>query len=141
MATFNITSIVNYSAAAEQRREEALRGLALPMEGGYVRGVVPREYLRVHAEAEAAPGGAAQVALHLHDEARAAGLEVFVYVDEYNSPAQYIIRAGSLPALIVESCGAGCSRVIDGESGFTIEDMPYGAWSKLFRVVAAASKS
>ena len=54
MATFNITSIVNYSAAAEQRREEALRGLALPMEGGYVRGVVPREYLRVHAEAEAA---------------------------------------------------------------------------------------
>ena len=125
MATFNITSIVNYSAAAEQRREEALRGLAL----------------RVHAEAEAAPGGAAQVALHLHDEARAAGLEVFVYVDEYNSPAQYIIRAGSLPALIVESCGRGHSRIIDGESGFPVDDVPYGAWSKLFRVVAAASKS
>ena len=141
MATFNITSIVNYSAAAEQRREEALRGLALPMEGGSVRGVVPREYLRVHAEAEAAPGGAAQVALHLPDEARAAGLEVFVYVDAYNSPAQYIIRAGSLPALIVESCGRGHSRIIDGESGFPVDDVPYGAWSKLFRVVAAASKS
>lgn len=141
MATFNITSIVNYSAAAEQRREEALRGLALPMEGGYVRGVVPREYLRIHAEAEAAPGGAAQVTLHLHDEARAAGLEVFVYVDEYNSPAQYIIRAGSLPALIVESCGRGHSRIIDGESGFPVDDVSYGAWSKLFRVVAAASKS
>ena len=141
MATFNITSIVNYSAAAEQRREEALRGLALPMEGGYVRGVVPREYLRVHAEAEAAPEGAAQVALCLYGEARAAGLEVFVYVDEYNSPAQYIIRAGSLPALIVESCGRGHSRIIDGESGFPVDDVPYGAWSKLFRVVAAASKS
>jgi len=141
MATFNITSIVNYSAAAEQRREEALRGLALPMEGGYVRGVVPREYLRVHAEAEAAPGGAAQGALPPHHQARAAGLEVFVYVDEYNSPAQYIIRAGSLPALIVESCGRGHSRIIDGESGFPVDDVPYGAWSKLFRVVAAASKS
>ena len=138
---YTITDVVNSSSAARQRREEALRGLDLPEEGGYVRGCVPREYLRLMAEAEAAPGGAAQVALHLHDEARAAGLEVFVYVDEYNSPAQYIIRAGSLPALIVESCGRGHSRIIDGESGFPVDDVPYGAWSKLFRVVAAASKS
>ena len=60
---YTITDVVNCSAAARQRRKEALKGLALPMEGGYVRGVVPREYLRVHAEAEAAPEGAAQVAL------------------------------------------------------------------------------
>lgn len=141
MATFNITSIVNYSAAAERRREEALDGLDLPLDGRYVRGVVPREYLRLMAEAEAAPSGAAQVALHLHDEARRARLVVDVSVDEYNSPAQYTIRAGSLPALIVESCGRGHSRIIDGESGFPVNDTPYGAWSKLFRVVAAASKS
>ena len=71
---YTITDVVNCSAAARQRREEALRGLDLPEEGGYVRGCVPREYLRLMAEEEAAPGGAAQVALHLHDEARAAGL-------------------------------------------------------------------
>lgn len=138
---YTITDVVNCSAAACRRREEALQGLALPMEGCYVRGVVPREYLRVHAEADAAPHGAAQVALCLYDEARRAGLVVSICVDEYNSLAQYIIRAGSLPALIVESCGRGHSRIIDGESGFPVDDVPYGAWSKLFRVVAAASKS
>ena len=138
---YTVTDVVNYSAAACRRREEALKGLALLMEGGYVRGVVPREYLRVHAEAEVAPHGAAQVSLCLYDEARRAGLDVDVVVDEYNSPAQYIIRAGSLPALIVESCGRGHSRIIDGESGFPVNDVLYGAWSKLFRVVAAASKS
>lgn len=137
---YTITNVVNYSAAAEQRREEALQGLELPYEGPYVRGVVPREYLRVHAEAEAAPEGAAQVALHLHDEARRAGLDVDVVVDEYNSPAQYIIRAGSLLALIVESCGHGRSYILDGSSGFLVKDMPYGAWSELFEEVAASKR-
>ncbi len=140
MATFNITSIVNYSAAAEQRREEALRGLALPMEGGYVRGVVPREYLRVHAEAEAAPEGAAQVALHLHDEARRAGLKVTIDVDEYNSPFEYDVSVGGLPMLMVQSRGAGCSIVLDGESGFPVNNMPYGAWAEIFEEVATSSK-
>lgn len=142
MASFDkLTSLINYSAAAEQRREEVLQGLDLPLDGEYVCGYVPREYLRVYAEGEAAPGGAAQVSLCLYDEARRAGLDVNVVVDEYNSPAQYIIRAGSLPALIVESCGAGRSSVIDGETGFPVNDMHYGAWSKVFEEVAAASKS
>lgn len=140
MATFNITSIVNYSAAAEQRREEALRGLALPMEGGYVRGVVPREYLRVHAEAEAAPQGVYQVALCLHDEARRAGLIANISVDEYNSPCDVDIKVDGLATLMVQGCGAGRSYIVDGEHGFLIKDMPYGAWSELFEEVAASKK-
>ena len=103
------------SAAARQRREEALRGLDLPLDGWYVRGCVPREYLRLMAEEEAAPGGAAQTALHLHDEARRAGLIVEISVDEYNSPTDYDLRVGSRLNLMVESRGHGRSIVIDDD--------------------------
>lgn len=133
-----ITDVVNNSPAAQRRREEALNGLDLPTEGGYVRGYVPREYLRIHAEEEAAPQGAAQTALCLYDEARAAGLEVSVYVDEYNSPCDVDIKVGGLPTLMVQSCGCGRSYILDGKSGFLIKDMPYGAWSELFKEVAAS---
>ena len=138
--TYTITDVVNSSSAARQRREEALRGLDLPEEGGYVRGCVPREYLRLMAEEEAAPGGAAQVALHLHDEARAAGLEAVVEADEYNSPGDYDVRVGRRLTLMVQGCGHGRSYILDGKSGFLIKDMPYGAWSELFKEVAASKK-
>lgn len=137
---YTITDVVNSSSAARQRREEALRGLDLPEEGGYVRGCVPREYLRLMAEEEAAPGGAAQVALHLHDEARAAGLEAVVEADEYNSPGDYDVRVGRRLTLMVQGCGHGRSYILDGKSGFLIKDMPYGAWSELFKEVAASKK-
>lgn len=136
-----ITDVVNNSPAAQRRREEALNGLDLPTEGGYVRGYVPREYLRIHAEEEAAPQGAAQVALHLHDEARAAGLEVRVYVDEYNSPCDVDIKVGGLPTLMVQSCGRGRSYILDGETGFLVDIMHYGAWAYVFEEVAASLKS
>lgn len=138
---YTITDVVNSSSAARQRREEALRGLDLPEEGGYVRGCVPREYLRLMAEEEAAPGGAAQVALHLHDEARAAGLEAVVEADEYNSPGDYDVRVGRRLTLMVQGCGHGRSYILDGKSGFLIKDMPYGAWAEVFKEVAASSKS
>lgn len=137
---YTITDVVNSSSAARQRREEALRGLDLPEEGGYVRGCVPREYLRLMAEAEAAPQGAAQTALCLYDQARAAGLEVSAYVDEYNSPCDVDINVGGLPTLMVQSCGRGRSYILDGETGFPVNVMHYGAWSRLFEEVAAASK-
>lgn len=137
---YTITDVVNSSSAARQRREEALRGLDLPEEGGYVRGCVPREYLRLMAEEEAAPGGATQVALHLHDEARAAGLEAVVEADEYNSPGDYDVRVGRRLTLMVQGCGHGRSYILDGKSGFLIKDMPYGAWSELFKEVAASKK-
>lgn len=140
MASYTISDIINNSAAAQQRREEALLALDLPLDGWYVRGCVPREYLRVHAEAEAAPGGAAQVALHLHDEARRAGLEVVVDVDEYNSPGDYDVSVGGLPTLMVQGCGAGRSYILDGKSGFLVNVMHYGAWAKIFEEVAASSK-
>lgn len=137
---YTLTDIVNNSATAQQRREETLRGLDLPYDGEYVRGCVPREYLRLMAEEEAAPGGAAQVALHLHDEARAAGLEVFVYVDEYNSPCDVDIEVGGQLTLMVQSCGHGRSYILEGESGSLIKDMHYGAWAHVFEEVAASSK-
>lgn len=137
---YTITNVVNYSAAAEQRREEALQSLELPYEGPYVRGVVPREYLRVHAEAEASPQGVYQVALCLHDEARAAGLAVSIYVDEYNSPCDVDISVGGLPTLMIQGCGAGRSYILDGETGFPIVDMAYSEWAQLFKEVAASSK-
>ena len=141
MASFNeLTSLVNSSSAARQRREEALRGLDLPLDGWYVRGYVPREYLRIHAEEEAAPQGAAQTALCLYDQARAAGLEVTIDVDEYNSPCSYDISVGGLPTLIVESRGAGRSSVIDGESGFPVNDMAYSEWAQIFKEVAASKE-
>lgn len=138
---YTITDVVNCSAAARQRREEALRGLDLPEEEGYVRGCVPREYLRVHAEAEAAPEGAAQVALCLYGEARRAGLAVSIYVDEYNSPTSYDISVGGLPTLMVEGRGAGCSVIIDGETGFPVDDMTYNEWAQIFKEVSASSKN
>lgn len=142
MASFNeLTSLVNYSAAAQRRREEVLRDLDLPLDGEYVRGYVPREYIRVYAEGEAAPQGAAQVALHLHDEARRAGLEVVVDVDEYNSPGDYDVSVGGLPTLMVQSCGHGRSIVIDGETGFPVDDMAYNEWAQIFKGVAASSKN
>ena len=141
MASFDgLTSLVNNSAAAQRRRREALRGLDLPLDGEYVRGYVPREYIRVHAEGEAAPQGAAQVALHLHDAARRAGLEVVVDVDEYNSPGDYDVSVGGLPTLMVQSCGHGRSYILDGKSGFLIKNMSYGAWAQIFEEVAASSK-
>lgn len=141
MASFDgLTSLVNYSAAAQRRRREALRGLDLPTEGGYVRGCVPREYLRLMAEEEAAPEGAAQVALCLYDEARRAGLVVDIDVDEYNSPTDYDLRVGRRLTLMVQGCGHGRSYILDGKSGFLIKDMPYGAWSELFEEVAASKK-
>ena len=135
---YTITDVVNCSSAARQRREEALRGLDLPEEGGYVRVCVPREYLRVHAEAEAAPEGAAQVALCLYGEARRAGLAVSIYVDEYNSPTSYDISVGGLPTLMVEGRGAGRSVIIDGETGFPVDDMTYNEWAQIFKEVAAS---
>ncbi len=92
------------------------------------------------AEEEAAPGGAAQTALHLHDEARRAGLIVEISVDEYNSPTDYDLRVGSRLTLMVESRGHGRSIVIDGETGFPVDDMAYNEWSKIFEEVAASSK-
>lgn len=135
---YTITDVVNNSPAAQRRREETLRGLDLPYDGEYVRGYVPREYLRVHAEADSAPQGAAQVALHLYGEARRAGLTVDIVVDEYNSPCSYDINVGGLPTLIVESRGAGRSSVIDGESGFPVNDMTYNEWAQIFEEVAAS---
>ena len=141
MASFDgLTSLVNYSAAARQRREEALKSLLLPLDGPYVRGIVPREYLRVCAEEEAAPGGAAQTALCLYDEARRAGLDVDIDVDEYNSPTDYDLRVGRRLTLMIQGCGHGRSYILDGKSGFLIKDMPYGAWSELFEEVAASKK-
>lgn len=140
MASYTISDIINNSAAAQQRREEALKSLLLPLDGPYVRGIVPREYLRVCAEEEAAPGGAAQTALHLYDEARRAGLVVDVFVDEYNSPSGYDVSVGGMPTLMVESRGHGRNIIIDGESGFPVDVMHYGAWSKIFEEVAAFSK-
>ena len=137
---YTITDIVNSSSAARQRREEALRGLDLPEEGGYVRGCVPREYLRLMAEEEAAPGGAAQVALHLHDEARAAGLEAVIEADEYNSSGDYDVRVGRRLTLMVQGCGAGRSIVIDGETGFPVVDMAYSEWAQIFKEVAASKE-
>ena len=137
---YTITDVVNSSSAARQRREEALRGLDLPEEGGYVRGCVPREYLRLMAEAEAAPEGAAQVALHLHDEARRAGLEAVVEADEYNSPGDYDVRVGRRLTLMVQGCGAGRSIVIDGETGFPVVDMAYSEWAQIFKEVAASKE-
>ncbi|MBF0893921.1 MAG: hypothetical protein HXK44_05815 [Atopobium sp.] len=137
---YTLTDIVNNSVTAQRRRAEALRDLDLPLDGWYVRGCVPREYLRLMAEEEAAPQGVYQVALCLHDEARAAGLEVSVYVDEYNSPCDVDIKVGGLPTLMVQSCGRGRSYILDGKSGFLIKDMPYGAWSELFEEVAASKK-
>lgn len=141
MASYTISDIINNSAAAQQRRAEALRGLDLPEEGGYVRGCVPREYLRLMAEAEAAPQGVYQVALCLHDEARRAGLIANISVDEYNSPCDVDIKVDGLATLMVQGCGAGRSYIVDGEHGFLIKDMPYGAWSELFEEVAASSKN
>ena len=103
-----------------------------------MRGCVPREYLRVHAEAEAAPEGAAQVALCLYGEARRAGLAVSIYVDEYNSPTSYDISVGGLPTLMVEGRGAGRSVIIDGETGFPVDDMTYNEWAQIFKEVAAS---
>ena len=140
MTSVDITSVVNYSAAARRRRDEVLQDLDLPEEGGYVRGCVPREYLRVHAEADSAPQGAAQVALHLCDEARRAGLTVDIVVDEYNSPCSYDINVGGLPTLIVESRGAGRSIIIDGETGFPVVDMAYSEWAQIFKEVAASKE-
>lgn len=140
MASYTITSLANNSAAARRRREEALKNLDLPLDGPYVRGAVPREYLRLMAEGEAAPGGAAQTALCLHDEARRAGLVVDLTVDEYNSPNGYDVSVGGLPTLMIEGCGYGHSVIIDGESGFPIVDMTYGEWSRLFREVATSLK-
>ena len=137
---YTISDIVNNSATAQRRRAEALRDLDLPLDGWYVRGCVPREYLRLMAEEEAAPGGAAQTALHLHDEARRAGLIVEISVDEYNSPTDYDLRVGSRLTLMVESRGHGRSTVIDGETGFPVDDMAYNEWSKIFEEVAASSK-
>ena len=137
---YTISDIVNNSATAQRRRAEALRDLDLPLDGWYVRGCVPREYLRLMAEEEAAPGGAAQTALHLHDEARRAGLIVEISVDEYNSPTDYDLRVGSWLTLMVESRGHGRSIVIDGETGFPVDDMAYNEWSKIFEEVAASSK-
>ena len=137
---YTITNVVNNSAAAQRRREEAFQELTLPMEGGYVRGVVPREYLRICAEAEAAPEGAAQVALHLHDEARRAGLEAVVEADEYNSPGDYDVRVGRRLTLMVQGCGHGRSYILEGGSGSLLKDMHYGAWAHVFEEVAAASK-
>lgn len=141
MASYTISDIVNCSAAAQRRREEALKGLDLPLDEGYVRGCVPREYLRICAEAEAAPQGVYQVALCLHDEARRAGLVADISVDEYNSPCDVDIKVDGLPTLMVESCGAGRSYILDGETGFPVNVMHYGAWSKIFEEVAASSKS
>ena len=101
---YTITDVVNCSAAARQRREEALRGLDLPEEG------------------------AAQVALCL-------------YGDEYNSPTSYDISVGGLPTLMVEGRGAGCSVIIDGETGFPVDDMPYNEWAQIFKEVSASSKN
>ena len=140
MTPLNITSIVNNSAAAEQRRAEALRGLDLPYDGEYVRGCVPREYLRLMAEAEAAPEGAAQVALCLYDEARRAGLKVTIDVDEYNSPTGYDLRVGRRLTLMVQGCGAGRSIIIDGETGFPVVDMAYSEWAQIFKEVAASKE-
>lgn len=137
---YTITDLVNYSAVAQQRREEALRDLDLPLDGWYVRGCVPREYLRLMAEEEAAPQGVYQVALCLHDEARRAGLIANISVDEYNSPCSVDIRVGGMPTLMVQGCGAGRSIIIDGESGFLVDDMHYGAWAHVFEEVAASKK-
>ena len=140
MTSVDITSVVNYSAAARRRRDEVLQGLDLPYDGPYVRGIVPREYLRLMAEAEAVPSGAAQVALHLHDEARRAGLKVTIDVDEYNSPGDYDVRVGRRLTLMVQSCGAGHSIIIDGETGFPVVDMAYGEWAQIFKEVAASKE-
>ena len=137
---YTLTDIVNNSVTAQRRRAEALLDLDLPLDGWYVRGCVPREYLRLMAEEEAAPGGAAQVALCLYGEARRAGLAVDIIVDEYNSPCDIDIKVGGLPTLMVQSCGRGRSYILDGSSGFLIKDMPYGAWSELFEEVAASKK-
>ena len=138
---YTITDVVNCSAAARQRREEALRGLDLPLDGWYVRGCVPREYLRLMAEEEAAPQGVYQVALCLHDEARRAGLIANISVDEYNSPCSVDIKVGGLPTLMVQSCGRGRSYILDGETGFPVDIMHYGAWAYVFEEVAASLKS
>ena len=137
---YTITDVVNSSAAAQRRREEALRGLDLPYDGPYVRGCVPREYLRVHAEADSAPQGAAQVALCLYDEARRAGLVVDIIVDEYNSPCDIDIKVGGMPTLMVQGCGAGRSIIIDGETGFPVVDMAYSEWAQIFKEVAASKE-
>lgn len=137
---YTLTDIVNNSATAQQRREEVLRGLKLPYDGEYVRGCVPREYLRLMAEEEAAPEGAAQVAICLYDEARRAGLEVTIDVDEYNSPTNYDLRVGRRLTLMVQSCGAGCSIIIDGETGFPVVDMAYSEWAQIFKEVAASKE-
>lgn len=137
---YTITDVVNYSAAARRRRDEVLQGLDLPYDGPYVRGCVPREYLRVHAEADSAPQGAAQVALCLYDEARRAGLAVDIIVDEYNSPCDIDIRVGGMPTLMVQGCGAGRSIIIDGETGFPVVDMAYSEWAQIFKEVAASKE-
>lgn len=137
---YTLTDIVNNSTTAQRRRAEALRDLDLPLDGWYVRGCVPREYLRLMAEEEAAPGGAAQTALHLHDEARRAGLIVEISVDEYNSPTDYDLRVGCRLTLMVQGCGAGRSIIIDGETGFPVVDMAYSEWAQIFKEVAASKE-
>lgn len=141
-AFVRLTSLINWSEDARLARAQALGHLDLPHDSGYVRGVVPREYLRIMAEDEAAPEGSAQIALHLYDLARAAGLNVRIGVEEYNSPCDYDIEVLNvegeyLETLMVQSCGYGCSYILHGTHGQPMEGS-LAQWANYFRQRAAA---
>ena len=138
-----------FERAVSARRcaaEAALSAMAdaLPMEGGYVRGEVPRAYLEEVAKASLYddPSVTAEAAaLQLGDYAETAGLGAHFFVDEYNSPGDVDLRVEGLSCTLMVQAGPGCTPayVIDGVGGWEQPD-PWDArrWREIFQEVKEA---
>lgn len=113
----------------------------VPMEGGYVRGEVSREYLREAAKASLYDNPsvtAAAAAVTLAEYAETAGLGVHFFVDEYNSPGDVDLRVEGLSCTLMVQAGPGCTPayVIDGVGGCEQPD-PWDArrWRAIFQEI------